>query len=889
MKNLKRILSLFAVLALCLGSSVMAYAASYDAYPDADEVTYEEQMDVLASLGIIQGSDGQLNPKANVSREEAAKIIAYFCLGPQMAESLTGASTGFEDVASSRWSSGYIAYCASRGIINGVGDTNGNGVPEFNPTGNVTGYEFAKMLLCAIGYGANGEFAGSNWAINTAVYSQNTGLFDGSGATSYNDPATREEVVLYAFNILTGTMTVSYSSSFELYYSGSSPLNEVDEDDEYKYTLGYQVYGLYQKDTDEDAFGRQYYEWDSDDGTVSDQYFTGAELAYTTEVSSADLYTALGKDYAGEAAWFVDGERQDDFTIAKGYTAKSVGGNGTLTLVYTDDYTEGYDVTIICVNTYLGQVVSVGDEESRITVYHDDGTLGTYDYETTQFDEDDFVLVTIADDEIQSAELAESFSGVMNATSDSYVTIDGVTYYKNATYGAFDEVEDDKDYSSIYTFYVDSYGYLMGGELYEAAETTAYNYVYVYDSEFKDDLGGATARVAVQHLDGSREILTLKLSESDGKYTYSLAGTTKTAKAKENSGELSGLTYGFYRFSLDSNGYATLKTLSTTSQPAAGWGNKTVEIPTSTKVLKIAGKEQTEKIGHMVYVNSSTVLHVIDSNDNVTIVTGYDNIKGYVEGRGVNLLVFYDGAIVEDIYVFGGTYTDSSIYAFYTGTKYSTDDGDFYYFYQDGATVAYELDDGVEVSGGCLYTIETSSGVITKANSVKTYPGEEVTSAKSAYFTTEDGTRHYYDDDVVVYDAENGNVPAAISVGDYVVYAEKDGMVVCAYIVPAPSTNPDDDTPTVEPGDITNLKLSSSSVSFNADKTGTYYVVVEKFTDGQGYTTFFAGSVKVQNIDNAATLEYDFGIASYRVSVYADADHSTLLASEYKTVVETVK
>ena len=90
MKNLKRILSLMVALVLCLGMASVASAASYDAYPDADEVSYEEAMDVLVALGIIEGTDsGSLDPTGTLTREQAAKIIAYLCLGETSAEALT--------------------------------------------------------------------------------------------------------------------------------------------------------------------------------------------------------------------------------------------------------------------------------------------------------------------------------------------------------------------------------------------------------------------------------------------------------------------------------------------------------------------------------------------------------------------------------------------------------------------------------------------------------------------------------------------------------------------------------------------------------------------------------------------------------------------------------
>ena len=179
-------------------------------------------MDVLTSLGIIEGSNGYLNPTDYVTREQAAKMIAYLCLGKTAAEALSASTAVFEDVPASRWSAGYINYCVSKGIISGVGDTNKNGKDEFQPAANVTANQFVKMLLCALGYGANKEFNGTYWATATQSCGSKVGAYDGSKATNYNAAATREEAMLYAFNILTGAMTVTYSSLTGSYYSGSS-------------------------------------------------------------------------------------------------------------------------------------------------------------------------------------------------------------------------------------------------------------------------------------------------------------------------------------------------------------------------------------------------------------------------------------------------------------------------------------------------------------------------------------------------------------------------------------------------------------------------------------------------------------------------------------------
>ena len=53
-------------------------------------------------------------------------------------------------MAANRWSAGYIGYCVQQGILAGTG--NGN----FDPEGELTGLAFAKMMLVALGYDAQG-------------------------------------------------------------------------------------------------------------------------------------------------------------------------------------------------------------------------------------------------------------------------------------------------------------------------------------------------------------------------------------------------------------------------------------------------------------------------------------------------------------------------------------------------------------------------------------------------------------------------------------------------------------------------------------------------------------------------------------------------------------
>ena len=900
MKNLKRILSLMVALVLCLGMASVASAASYDAYPDADEVSYEEAMDVLVALGIIEGTDsGTLDPTGTLTREQAAKIIAYLCLGETSAEALTAYTAPFTDVAADRWSAGFIAYCSSAGIINGRGDG------TFDPEAEVTGYEFAKIVLAALGYGANGEFTGSNWALNTASYGTQVGIFSDSTETTLNDAITREEAALYAFNALTGAMTVSYSSTLDAYYSGTTPFADIAEEDEYLYTLGYQVYDLEQGDSGIDDFGRVGYAWEVDGTEITDTYSDDPAATFTGEVTSAEIYSEVGSSYAGNATLYVDGEQLEDFPITRNNTVDSVGYLSSQTYVYTDSDT--YEVTIVVINTYLGEITAVDDGEVTVTVYdfglsetdanmrqHGVNVSGSYDYETTAFNEDEFVLVTVAGGEIQSMQAAGAVNGVMDALSDDYLVIDGTSYDKSDTYGEHGDSEDNEDYDSEYTFYLDQNGYVLGSEIYEEADADYSSYIYVDGSEVsRNALTGVSAQISVQYLDGTTEILDLYVTESSGKYYYTLNGV-KTEITESDGAELSALADGgFFRYSMNDSGYVSLRSLSSSSQDAAGWVSNDIDVESDTRALYIDSYDGTtddyttagfgDTPTRSVYLNSSTNLYVIDDDEDVTLVSGYSDIKGYSDD-GVAILMFYNGNVVEDIYVFGGSYSSSGNYALYVG-RYTTSDETYYQFYQDGVTLEYTSDSTLNLTTKSVYNLEVSGDTIESYDLEMSYgQAEEVTRSRTDYFTTDSGT-YYYDDDVVVYDYTNSNAEATLSGGDWVVYAPDDGMVAAIYIVSDPADSGDADN--------TGSDITISNVSFNSNNgnlrfTGTpigrtVYIEVELFTTGSGYSTLNVTSAVLTGNAQRLTDRTYTTAGDYRVTFYADEDMTEVIDTFYIT------
>lgn len=179
MRTLKKGLILVLALALVLG--VMAFNVS--AFEDDEQNDYLEAVNVMSALGIIEGvGNDNFNPKGTLTRAQAAKIIAYM----KQAQDIKATST-FEDTQG-HWAESYVAYCNAQGIVVGVGEG------KFNPNGTLKGYQFAKMLLCAVGYNDEAEkMTGSDWEIGVAVLLKSSGIADGIADFDGTQPLPRDQ------------------------------------------------------------------------------------------------------------------------------------------------------------------------------------------------------------------------------------------------------------------------------------------------------------------------------------------------------------------------------------------------------------------------------------------------------------------------------------------------------------------------------------------------------------------------------------------------------------------------------------------------------------------------------------------------------------------------
>ena len=139
MKNLKKVLALVLVVAMMASFAVSASAASFT---DNDKIVYDNAVDLLSNLDVINGfTDGSYNPEGNVTRAQTAKMIAYIMNGGSDASSTFAASAKFSDVANGYWAANSIGYCATKEIVAGAGNN------LYYPNNDVTGVQLAKICL----------------------------------------------------------------------------------------------------------------------------------------------------------------------------------------------------------------------------------------------------------------------------------------------------------------------------------------------------------------------------------------------------------------------------------------------------------------------------------------------------------------------------------------------------------------------------------------------------------------------------------------------------------------------------------------------------------------------------------------------------------------------
>ena len=672
---MKKLLAL--VLALVMTMSLVTISNA--AFKDADTIDNKEAVDVMNALGVLEGDENQnFNAKDNLTRAQAAKIICVMLLGKTAADGLN-LKANFSDV--SGWAESYIAYCASQGIVAGVGDG------KFDPNGKLTGYQFAKMLLVALGYKADVEgMTGIDWQVNVAKLALNTGLSKGIDVALSNVIA-RDQAAKMAFNALTTDM-VKYSGGVNV-STGDGTKVTVDSTrskvegpsaagDNYNNNFDNvmqfceQYFPKLKKvvGVTKDDFNRPATKWEYNSKAVGTYANIKPMATWTTgieDITEGDLYKELGFSANGTLNVWENNTANGTTDVTKGDSGKNLAAYKGATLEAYDTNDDGKADTLIVCFPYLAQVTKVtaatktADRKVNLKVWDkgDNTTTSITGYETEAFEKDQYVLVyakgkidttatNLADIiEVKAAEVVKGNADSVKLASgkNSAIVLDGTKYTVGgnglATMGlAAGKVVNDSSFSygDAYTLYT-SNGYILGAEGKNTAKDIS-DIVYVVKAPYtvNGEYGEESVkRVQVIKLDGTVEVLKFKqaggslasgavnagkfykIAKDDGKYLFSDVVDTKIT-ALDNS-------TNYYGVNAIDDASLTMKadTKTVTIDPVAPSGPSKAYITDETRTIYVKNDGADLKSSIVMgavkqsVANDSLVLLSMDSDGNYVV------------------------------------------------------------------------------------------------------------------------------------------------------------------------------------------------------------------------------------------------------------------------------
>ena len=469
----------------------------------------------------------------------------------------------------------------------------------------------------------------------------------------------------------------------------------------WKDTLGYSNFGLlYTEENEADAFGRPSITWGTGvvsstdpDGyldttlgegsaklTMREEIITDAKTAdkvYVGEVKAEDIYKDLNmRDtiLAKNLKIFEndDADSSSTETITKDDGDTKFGKDGqTVEIYYTkaDDKTKD-EVIMVITSTYLGVVVDddyTQDNKDgvRIEVLGPDGGLKFC--EATGYSEDDLVLVTISDDEIQAiVGKPDTVNGAVSRigqkdgnTTD--LTISGKKYPQSKEFDAEADGDvikgtDNFEVKNTYTLYLDKNGNYLAAVLDEDNATT--DLVYVYNVEKRLALSGENAgkyqaHAIVVYMDGTTKAVPLgdaNISIDAVTLTSwtSLKGTLADLKYDEDDDEYTLTASGDYT----SAGITQDVELKTDSRYAKFTAGGNTYLNDSTVYVFVAEKEGKTEIDSVKVITGGVDFDIDSSNraDSAFAVKTGKNVAEYVVIKAE-----YEAAVKDIVYIKSNT------------------------------------------------------------------------------------------------------------------------------------------------------------------------------------------------------------------------------------------
>ena len=451
-------------------------------------------------------------------------------------------------------------------------------------------------------------------------------------------------------------------------------------DGKYTIQLGEDLYDgdLVKADGADDDFGRPSVKWTYENKEIG-TYADDADAVYTATVEKQDLYDLVGSDVYndlknGDADFsvVVDGVALKDVKLSD-YIVKNndddagdkIIKKGATTEVFIDD--DSNDVVITVINSYVAQVdgdYDKNDEELELDILDEapvdvkDTTLSSDDFDyLDSYSDEDYVLITVANKEIKTIDLAETVEGKVTAyTEKKNVTVDGTKYEYSKNYT--DAVKDDSklsyDLNDAYTLVLDANGYVI----YTDGTAGHNDYVYVAKTA---KTGGAKANLEgdAYFIDGTNKVITIdnddeiKVSDKGRWYSYNEKSNGKYELNEVEDAE----TVVYY-------GTATSKVITENGKSAVYVGDK-------------EGNSKAEN----VKANNDTIF-IVNDDDDVAVYTGIKNVPDITAKTATTeIAVVMDGAYADVVYIYSA---DMSI---------SGDSGDRVYLLEEGPNASVDKDD----------------------------------------------------------------------------------------------------------------------------------------------------------------------------------------------------
>ena len=884
---MKKLLAL--VLALVMSMSLVTISNA--AFKDADKISNKEAVDVMVAVGVLAGYDnGEFGATDTLTREQAAKIIAYLDLGEDIAEALPAVKV-FNDVEASRWSAKYIAYCADAGYIAGIG--NGN----FDPAGKLTGYAFGKMLLCALGYDAEYEqFTGPSWQISVAKLMKTLDIAK-SVSKIPSAVLTREEAAQYALNTLkTQTVTANKGTTTTVggvtVTTGATAATpdpakagvDYDSSSDGKQQLCEKLYGtdLKLRTATPDDFGRAAHTWFWKGTADKNKVGSYADTADYTFVVSSTKKTANVLAIIDELG--VDATNANKNTF-KGQTVKV----GDTVEIFTDK--DGKATSAIIFNTQLAKVTKVAaaskdaDYAYTVTLKTASATKSFKDTDLTGFvaatmTKDTYVTYTTVSGKTGVAvAVAEKVTGKVTGDGSDYVKIDSTKHTNNGT--AVWNV-DTYDYTNTFDVYLDANGYVIG-----AVKVTDINTIdniffvseanFVKGTSFADD----KAQLKVYYLDGTTKVINMTI-DSDKKVNI---GGTKTAL--DTSGLANTVKGNFYAYTMDG------EKVSKITKIADGVVKNTTQLVAADKDVKFTAKEPVVEIGGTkFYASSTTKIVMIDKDGKATTITGYSKLPaatytttaatGKITAAGY--LYVADKTDLKELYIVGAAErvgaVDTAVYGYYVKTgdaNYNTEDKvlvSTIVFNVDGKNTDYQIKTADLASAGYegLYELEVKDGYVTTKAAANI--NKVVQSVGDGYVVIGDAVIKLADT-CGIYDATDKEAIAegSLNEGDIVSYTLSDSKINRIYVAYAAQ---DDgvikgEKTAAYAAYLKSLKYSDADAASHAalGKNG----ILVKFTVDATLSGNLTVNVKNTSDDSATLFTYTFSSVTWD----KDSTHSVMI------------